>query len=71
MQGACAVVHLLQMPQKWQLGFLVSLYLLCPEFAPTAAWRQLYFVSYSFFVFCCQRRSVSRMVFIDVSSAAV
>ena len=28
---------LLQTLQKWQLGFLVSLYLLGPEFTPTAS----------------------------------
>ena len=29
-------LFLLQAPQKWQLGFLVSWYLFRPEFAPTA-----------------------------------
>ena len=38
--------------KKSQLGFLVSLYLLGPEFAPAAHARKLFLGPYSFFVFC-------------------
>ena len=50
-------LHLLQALQKWQLGFLVSLYLLsriCPNYSCV----QLLLVPYSFFVFCSLRRGV-------------
>ena len=35
-------LFLLQALQKWQLGFLVSLYLLGPEFAPAAHARSYF-----------------------------
>ena len=40
--------------------FLWSLCIFCPEFAPTAACIQLFLVLYSFIVFYCSRRGVSR-----------
>ena len=39
---ASDVLFLLQALQKWQLGFLVSLYVLGPEFAPTAHARSYF-----------------------------
>ena len=46
---------LLPTPQKWQLGFLVFLYLLSRN-CPSCTCTQLFLVPYSFFVFCCLRR---------------
>ena len=54
-QGMCGALFLLQVLQKRQLGFSVSLYILGPECAPTAHAR-----SYEFSAFCCSRRGVSR-----------
>ena len=45
--------------QKWQLGFFCLLYLLS-RICPTWSCTQLFLVPYSFFVFCCWRRGVSR-----------
>ena len=53
-------LFLLQALQKFQLDFLVSFYLLCPEFAPTTACMHLFLVPYSFFILCCSWRGVSR-----------
>ena len=50
---------LLQALQKWQLGFVVSVYLLS-RICPNCACKQLFLVLYSFFVFCRSRRGVSR-----------
>ena len=58
-RGRGSTLLLLQALQKWQLGFLVSLYVLS-RICPNCACRQLFFVPYSFFVFCCSRRGVSR-----------
>ena len=52
-------LFLLLAPEKWQLVFLVFLYLssiICPNYACI----QLFLVPYSFFVFCCLRRCLSR-----------
>ena len=57
--GMCSTPLLLQAFQKWQLGFLVSLYLLS-RICPNCPYMQLILVPYSFFVFCCWRRGVSR-----------
>ena len=57
-QGSvCSTLLLLQALQKWHLGFLVSLYPL-PRICPNCTYMHL--VSYSLFVFCCLKRSVSR-----------
>ena len=65
MQGARAVpafapdtLFLLQALQKWQLGFLVSLYLLGPEFAPTVHARSYFLVPCSFSVLLLEERCV-------------
>ena len=52
-------LFLLRALQKWQLGFLVFcifLSIICLN----CACRQLFLVPYSFFVFCCWRRGLSR-----------
>lgn len=48
---------LLRTPQKWQLDFLVFLYLLVPNL-PQAC-RAVFLVPYSLFVSCCWRRWLS------------
>ena len=59
-RGMCSMLLLLQALQKWQLGFLVSLYVFfLPELALTMP-AQLFLVPYSFSVFCCSRRGVPR-----------
>ena len=59
-QGAHAVpCFLLWALQKWQLGFLGSLYLLS-RICPNCKCTQLFLVAYSFVVFCCWKRGVSR-----------
>ena len=50
---------LLEAFQKWQLGFLVSMYLLSRIYSNSTC-MQLFLVPYSFFIFCCSRRGVSR-----------
>ena len=45
---------LLQVLRKWQLVFLVCLYLL-PRICPNYTCMQLFLVPYSFFAFCCWR----------------
>ena len=45
--------------QKWQLGFLVFVYLLS-RICPNCACTQLFLVPYSVFVFCSLRRYLSR-----------
>ena len=51
---------LLQALQKWQLGFLFCLCAFQVRICPSCACMQLFFSPYSFFVFCCWRRGVSR-----------
>ena len=50
---------LLPAPQKWQLGFW-SLCIWLFMIRPNCACTQLFLVPYSFFVFCCWRRRLSR-----------
>ena len=55
-QGACTVLLSLQ---KWQLdfwSFCILLYIICPN----RTYVQLFLVPYSFFIFCCLRRHLSR-----------
>ena len=59
----CAgVIHstllLLPEPQKWQLDF--GLFVSRSQFAPAARAHSYFQVPYSFLIFCCSRRSLSR-----------
>ena len=45
--------------QKWQLGFW-SLCIFLSIICPNCTYMQLFVVPYSFFVFCCSRRCLSR-----------
>ena len=57
--GMHSTLLLLWALQKWQLGFLVSLYLLS-RICPNCACMHVLLVPYSFFAFCCSGRGVSR-----------
>ena len=57
--GMGSTLLLLRALQKWQLGFLVVLYLLS-RICPSCACTQLFLAPYSFLVFYCLRRGVSR-----------
>ena len=52
-------LFLLRALQRWQLGFW-SFHILLSIDLPQLASMQLFLVPYSFFVFCCWRRRVSR-----------
>ena len=65
-QGACPVpcfcswhLFLLLALQKWQLGFLVFLYLFVHDL-PQLHMHTVILVPYSFFVFCCLQKGLSR-----------
>ena len=57
--GGIDMLLLLQPLWKKQLGFLVSLCLLS-RICLNCACMQLFLVPYSFFVFCCSKRGMSR-----------
>ena len=69
--GAGAVAHLLQAPQKWQLGFFGLFVSFGSGVCPNCSMETVIFCLIQFLCICCQRRNVSGMVFIDVSSAPV
>ena len=54
--GMRGTLLVLLTPQKWQLGFLVFLYLV----AHNLPQLHMHAVIFSFFVFCCSRRRLSR-----------
>ena len=62
-QGTCSVPCFCFWPPVLAPGssvdLLVSLYLLGPEFAPNFTYTWLFFIPYSFFLFCCWRKGVS------------
>ena len=57
--GMRSCLFLPQTLQKWQLGFVLSLYLLVQNF-PQLHMRAVFLVPCRFFVSCCWRRGVSR-----------
>ena len=60
MQGACAGPCFRSGLFKSGSWDFWSLCIFCPEFCPNCACSQLFLVPYSFFIFCCSWRGVSR-----------